>query len=119
MKKYNIGDIIDVKIKAIEQYGAFVYVDDSYSGLIHISQINGKYIKNIDRIFKINDVKTVKVIGINEDKKQLKLTMIGVKQHNKVNSNKDLSETKLGFELFEEILPNWIEEKMEEINNKN
>ena len=118
MKKYNIGQIIDVKIKSIEPFGAFVSVDDIYSGLIHISQIDGKYIRNIDKKFNINDIKTVKIIGIDEEKKQLKLTMINVKQHNK-GSNRKLSETKLGFELFEEILPNWIQQKIKEIDNKN
>ena len=45
MSKYNVNQIIYGKVNAIKSYGIFVIVDDEYTGLIHISQINGKYIK--------------------------------------------------------------------------
>ena len=45
--KYRKGEIINVEVTAIEPYGAFVKVDDVYTGLIHISEINGYYISDI------------------------------------------------------------------------
>ena len=118
MNNYNVNDIISVQVSSIEPYGVFVNVDELYTGLIHISEINGKYIKDIDSLFNIGDIKKVKIIGVDDDKKQLKLSMIGVYDKKpKRNQNKKLEETKLGFDLFEEILPEWINEKLEEIKN--
>lgn len=122
MKKYSINDIVNVQISSIQPYGVFVTVDDFYTGLIHISEINGKYIKNINNLFNVGDMKKVRIIGIDEEKKHLNLSMIGVRNVNelnyKVKYNKKLRETNLGFDLFEEILPEWINEKLKEIEDK-
>ena len=46
---------------------------------------------------------------MDEEKKQLKLSTINLKKRSQ------LPETTLGFELFEEILQDWIDEKLDEI----
>ena len=43
--EYKNGDIIEVTISAIQPYGAFAIVDDTYTGLIHISEISSKFVK--------------------------------------------------------------------------
>ena len=121
MSSYNVNDIINVKISSIVSYGAFVEADNSYTGLIHISEINGEYINDINDFFKIGEMKKAKIIEVDEEKKQLKLTMIGLYNENKDKNKphtKKLEETKLGFELFNEILPEWIDEKILEMENK-
>ena len=40
---YKKDEIIEVEITALKPYGAFAKVDDEYSGLIHISEINGLF----------------------------------------------------------------------------
>ncbi|MBQ9024661.1 MAG: S1 RNA-binding domain-containing protein [Bacilli bacterium] len=113
MSKYNINEIIQAKVNSIKSYGIFVIVDDVYTGLIHISQINGKYINDIHDYFKIGDIIKVRIIDIDEEKKQLKLSTVNINKNGKENLK--LPDTALGFELFEEILPEWIDEKLEEI----
>ena len=113
MSKYNVNQIINGKVNSIKPYGIFVIIDDVYTGLIHISQINGKYINKIHDFFKVNDDIKVRVLEVNEDKKQLKLSTVNINKNN--NKNSKLSETTLGFDLFEEILPEWIDEKLREI----
>ena len=113
MFKYNVNQIIEGKVNSIKPYGIFVIVDDLYTGLIHISQINGKYINNINDYFKVGDVIKVRIIEVDDDKKQLKLSTVNITKDGK--KNKKLPETSLGFELFEEILPEWIDEKLDEI----
>lgn len=114
MKKYNKGDIINVKISAVEPYGAFVKIDDEYTGLIHISEINGLFIHNINDYFKIDDVLNAKIIDIDEENKHIKLSLKGIKIPTIFGKDK-LKETELGFELLEDLLPEWIEEKVKEI----
>ena len=98
MSKYNVNQIISGKVNAIKPYGIFVIIDDVYTVLIHISQINGKYISDINDYFKIGDTIRVRIVDVDDDKKQLKLSTINLK------SKSRLPETTLGFELFEEIL---------------
>ena len=113
MAKYNVNQIIEGKVNSIKSYGIFVVIDDVYTGLIHISQINGKFINNIYDYFKIGDVIKVRILEVDEEKKQLKLSTVNINKNGE--KNKKLPETSLGFELFEEILPEWIDEKLEEI----
>ena len=109
MEKYKKGKLLKGVVTGIEHYGVFVQFDDYYTGLIHISQINGKFIDNINDYFKIGETIKVRIIDVDEEKKQLKLSTVNIKK------NKKLPETILGFELFEEILPEWIDEKLDEI----
>lgn len=113
MSKYNVNQIIYGKVNAIKSYGIFVIIDDEYTGLIHISQINGKYINDINDYFKVGDQIRVRVIDVDEDKKQLKLSTVNLVKGG--NSRSKLADTELGFELFDEILQDWIDEKLSEI----
>ena len=120
---YKKDEIIEVEITALKPYGAFAKVDNEYSGLIHISEINGLFIKDINDVFKIGDKKKVRILDVDEEKKQIKLSMILDKNvKTKKRKRTKLSDTNLGFDLFDEILPEWISSKMEEIsceeNNK-
>ena len=112
--KYQIDSVIEVKVSAIEPYGAFVIVDDNYKGLIHISEINGKYIRNIEDYFSVGDLLHAKVLNINEQSKQIKLTLKGVENELK-KKNKNLEDTRLGFSLLADLLPEWINEKLDKI----
>lgn len=112
--KYQIDNIIKVKVSAIEKYGAFVIANDDYKGLIHISEINGKFIQDINNYFKVGDILSAKILDIDKENKKLKLTLKGIK--NTYNTKKDnLEETKLGFSLLEDLLPKWIDEKLNEM----
>lgn len=116
---YKKDEIIEVEITALKPYGAFAKVDNEYSGLIHISEINGLFIKDINDVFKIGDKKKVRILDVDEEKKQIKLSMI-LDKNGKTKKRKrtKLSDTNLGFDLFDEILPEWISCKMEEISCK-
>ena len=40
------NDIVKAIVTGLEPYGVFVQIDDNYSGMIHISEIYNKYVKN-------------------------------------------------------------------------
>ena len=114
---YKKDEIIEVEITALKPYGAFAKVDNEYGGLIHISEINGLFIKDINDVFKIGDKKKVRILEVDEEKKQIKLSMILDKNgQTKKRKRTKLSGTNLGFDLFDEILPEWISSKLEEIS---
>ena len=116
---YKKDEIIEVEITALKPYGAFAKVDNEYGGLIHISEINGLFIKDINDVFKIGDKKKVRILDVDEEKKQIKLSMILDKTgKTKKRKRTKLSDTNLGFDLFDEILSEWISCKMKEISCK-
>lgn len=117
MVNYKIGKIIKVTVTAIEPYGAFVLAEEGYTGLIHISEITGKFINNITDFVNVNDIINAKIIEVDKEKRQLKLTLKGI-NISKSTKKKKLNDTELGFELLEDLLPTWVDKKLKEIENK-
>ena len=113
--EYNVNDVIYVTIASVTPYGAFVNAENGYTGLIHISEITGKYIKDISKYFKIGNIVEVVVIGIDREKKQLNLSTKGIMPT--ANIQNELVEDEIGFENLMEKLPEWINETKKEIEN--
>ena len=121
LMKYNINDVIYVTITSITPYGAFVKADYGYTGLIHISEITGKYIGNIDKYFSIGNIVEAVITDIDEDKKQLSLSTKGIIPN--LDKGNNLEEDNLGFLNLKNMLPKWIKSTKKELensdNNKN
>ena len=64
-----VGAKVSGKVSGITNFGAFVDLDDNQTGLVHISQISDKYIKDIHDVLAIGDTVTVKVTRIGDDGK--------------------------------------------------
>ena len=118
MNKYKEGDVVKARITAIERYGAFAAIDDEYSGLIHISEITEKFVRDVTDFVEVGDVINVRILSIPKEHNQLKLSAKGVNNDLYKNKNKKIKETVFGFYLLKTSLPNWIQEKMKEINKK-
>lgn len=61
------GDIVEVTVKRIAPFGAFVRLADGSKGLVHISQIDDSYVTEIRQHLKIGDSIKAKVLAIGED----------------------------------------------------
>ena len=64
-----VGAKVSGKVSGITNFGAFVDLDDNQTGLVHISQISDKYIKDIHDVLSVGDTVTVKVTRIGDDGK--------------------------------------------------
>ena len=111
-----IGDIIDVTITGIQPYGAFASLPDKSSGLIHISEISDKFVRDVENFVHIGETIRVKVIDIDSDTHQAKLSLKAMQTFKKrrykraYKSQRELVvETPLGFKSLQEKLPQWIE----------
>ena len=61
-----IGAIVEGKVTGITNFGAFVELPDKTTGMVHISEVSGTFIKDIHEKLSEGDVVKVKVIEINE-----------------------------------------------------
>lgn len=108
-----VGEIINTQITGISKYGIFVKVNDIYTGMIHISEITDKYVNDIGRIYVIGESVDAKILEIDEEKKQLKLS---TKELNSgKNKRKPIKEEGRGFEPLKENLDRWINETLEDL----
>lgn len=113
--RVKIGDVIDVTITGIQPYGAFALLPDHTSGLIHISEISDKFVRSVENFVHIDEVIRVKVIDIDENNHQAKLSLKAVYHGNKrkykrayKSPKEKIQETPLGFYPLQEKLPEWI-----------
>ncbi|MDD5606788.1 MAG: S1 RNA-binding domain-containing protein [Candidatus Pacebacteria bacterium] len=69
LKNYNKGDIVEGEITGVVDFGAFIkFGQESLEGLIHISELSPKMIKNPSEIVKIGDIVKAKIIEISNNK---------------------------------------------------
>ena len=69
-----VGQVYKGKVKTIVQFGAFVEILPNKDGLLHISEIDWKKIKNVEEVLKEGDEVEVKLIDIDPKSGKLKLS---------------------------------------------
>ena len=69
------GMILTGTIRNVIDFGVFVDIGVKYDGLVHISEMSDKYIKNPSDIASVGDVVKVKVIKIDTERKKVGLSM--------------------------------------------
>lgn len=72
------GMILTGTVRNVIDFGAFVDIGVHQDGLVHISQICDRYIKHPSEVLKVGDIVTVKVLGVDVEKKRISLTMKGI-----------------------------------------
>lgn len=71
----NIGMILPGVVNNVTKFGAFVDIGVKESGLVHISQIVNRFIKDPAEVLSVNQEVTVKVINVDIEKKRITLSM--------------------------------------------
>ena len=64
-----VGSKVKGKVTGITNFGAFVDLGDNQTGLVHISEISDKFIKDIHDVLSVGDEVTVKVLSVGDDGK--------------------------------------------------
>ena len=105
-------DIIECTVSGIEDYGFFVKTVDGYSGLVHISEMSENFIRSIYDYVSLGEKIKAETIDVDEKSKKLKLSIKNIEYRICTNLPED---TKSGFTILKNNLPNWIAEVEEEI----
>ena len=74
------GMVLKGTVRNVTDFGAFVDIGVKHDGLVHISQLSNKFVKNPSEIVSVGDIVEVKVIGIDTEKQKVSLSMKDVHQ---------------------------------------
>ena len=73
--QFNVDSIVEGKISQIKPFGAFVQLDATTRGLVHISQVSHNFVKDINEVISVGDEVKVKILSIEEDGKKISLSI--------------------------------------------
>ena len=62
-------------VRNVIDFGAFIDIGVKHDGLVHISEMADRYIKNPSEVVSVGDIVKVKVIGIDNEKQKVSLSM--------------------------------------------
>ncbi len=76
----NIGDlregmVLEGTVSNVAAFGAFVDLGVHQDGLVHVSQLSHKFVKDAREIVKTGDIVTVKVVEVDAARKRIALSM--------------------------------------------
>ena len=69
------GMILTGTVRNVIDFGCFVDIGVKYDGLVHISEMSDKYIRNPSEVVSVGDVVKVKVIKIDSERHKVGLSM--------------------------------------------
>ena len=55
MEDVLVGSVVKGEVTGVESYGIFVKLDNNYTGLVHISEITERFVKDINNYAKIGE----------------------------------------------------------------
>ena len=113
--KYRKGNIVRAKVSGVTNYGIFVKVDNMYDGLIHISSISEKFVKDPNTYATIDDVINAEIIDFDEETKKMKLSIKNLRYKDRKFVNRKIVETEHGFQTLKKNLPNWIDKNIKSV----
>lgn len=118
--KFAVGDELTGKITGIQPYGAFVALDASTQGLVHISEITYGFVKDINEYLEVGQVVQVKVLDVDDGESKISLSIRALQEPPSSYMNPQKSRQSLqervdqqdagGFNSLKDKLKDWIEQ---------
>ena len=75
IKDLKAGMVLNGVVHNITDFGAFIDINVHQDGLVHISEVSDKYVKDLTQVLSVNQVVKVKVISVDVDKKRIGLSI--------------------------------------------
>lgn len=75
VQKYKVGQRVMGEITKIVDYGAFVRIEEGLNGLIHISELSDRLVKDPSKIVTVGTKYELEIISISKDDRHLGLSL--------------------------------------------
>ena len=79
MKDLSPGMVLQGTVRNVADFGAFVDIGVHQDGLVHVSELADRFIRNPMEVVKVGDVVRVRVLAVDAQKKRISLSMKGFK----------------------------------------
>ena len=73
-EKYREGDVVKGKIVRIVPFGAFIQLEPTVDGLVHISQVSPQRLERVEDELRLGDEIEVKILEVNAEKHKISLS---------------------------------------------
>lgn len=110
ISKYKVGDVVEGEIQKVVPYGAFVRIGKGLNGLIHISELSDKLVKDPSDIVKVGDNVKVKILSISSTERHLGLSLKAASRAGSVTEPKE----EISKEELADVVDTAIEEEISE-----
>lgn len=107
VRNYKIGQKVSGEVTKIVDYGAFVRIDEGLNGLIHISELSDKLVRDPSKIVEVGKTYELEIISISKEERHLGLSLKRLLAPAKADKKVEKSESQGGsFEMasLQEIL---------------
>ncbi len=118
---YKVGDVITGKVTGIQPYGAFVSLDESTQGLVHISEITYGYVKEVGDFLMVGQEVKVKILEVDGEAGKISLSIRELqekppakkeeKPRKSLQARIDENDEE-GFNTLKEKLSDWIKQSI-------
>lgn len=116
---YKLKETVIGTVTKIASYGAFMSFSNGQNGLVHISEISDKFVRNVDSIITVGQKLRVKIIDIDPTNNYLRLSLKQVeaplpvpKASTSRKKRVQISLDDIDFSPLEKKLPEWINETL-------
>ena len=75
IKDLTVGMLLEGTVSNVAQFGAFVDLGVHQDGLVHVSQLANKFVKDAREVVKTGDIVKVRVVEVDLARKRIALTM--------------------------------------------
>ncbi len=89
LEQYGVGSAVEGPITEIKDFGAFMKITDDVEGLIHVSEITDERITTPRDLLQSGQTVKARIIGINEEKRQVRLSMRTVQTQERLVRSED------------------------------
>lgn len=73
-EKYAVGSVVTGTVARVVPFGAFIQLDKSIDGLLHVSNVSWEWIEDINQVLKVGDEVQVEVLEFDGERKRITLS---------------------------------------------
>ncbi|HOJ76647.1 MAG TPA: S1 RNA-binding domain-containing protein [Bacillota bacterium] len=108
-----VGQIVEGKVAGITNFGAFIELSSGETGLVHISEVADKYVKDVKDFIKQGDLVKVKVLTLDNGKIGLSIRQAQPNAERNTNNNNSFNNSRSKQASFEDKLSKFLKDSDE------